>query len=136
MFPCMSKTKANHHDDIDWQKDAVRQYLNLVLSVPIKLVGKSDSDISKQLEAVNKKIAADNNDVLVNLDLIQLRMDLQKRLEFQTPENVKLRTNFCLSAKNYSELNGITATAWQELGIPRETLQKAGIVKTRSKRKI
>ena len=131
-----SAGKRNHQKDKSSQNDVVRGYLNLILSVPLPLVAKSDSDISKQLETVNKKIAAQSNDVLANLDLIQLRMDLEKCLEFQTPENVKLKRDFCLCAKDYSEANGITARAWRELGIPLATLQEAGIVQTRSKTKI
>jgi len=85
--------------------------------------------MKKRLDAVEAEIAA--ADPLKRLHLVQERLDLQSALE-ASESNVdlaQLEKDFITSAAPYSERKSISYSAWRELGVPTDVLDKAGIAR-------
>ncbi len=86
--------------------------------------------MKKRLAAVEDEIAA--ADPLKRLHLVQERLDLQAALEASesTVDIAALEKEFVSAAATYSERKGISYSAWRELGVPSNVLDKAGISRT------
>jgi hypothetical protein len=110
------------------QGRAVRRYLEaLEANKPRRGRKRSPDSMKKRLAAVESEIAA--ADPLKRLHLIQERLDLQSALE-ASESNVdlaQLEKDFIRSAAPYSERKNISYSAWRELGVPTDVLDKAGI---------
>jgi hypothetical protein len=113
------------------QGRAVRRYLEaLEANKPRRGRKRSPESMKKRLAAVEDEIAA--ADPLKRLHLVQERLDLQSALE-ASESNVdlaQLEKDFIKSAAPYSERKNISYSAWRELGVPTDVLDKAGITRT------
>ena len=113
------------------QGRAVRRYLEaLEANKPRRGRKRSPDSMKKRLAAVEAEIAA--ADPLKRLHLIQERLDLQSALE-ASESNVdlaQLEKDFIKSAAPYSERKSISYSAWRELGVPTDVLDKAGITRS------
>lgn len=110
------------------QGRAVRRYLEaLEASKPKRGRKRSPESMKKRLAAVEDEIAA--ADPLKRLHLVQERLDLQAALEAteSTVDINALEKEFINAAATYSERKGISYSAWRELGVPSNVLDKAGI---------
>lgn len=110
------------------QGRAVRRYLEaLEASKPKRGRKRSPESMKKRLAAVEDEIAA--ADPLKRLHLVQERLDLQAALEAteSTVDINALEKEFISAAATYSERKGISYSAWRELGVPSNVLDKAGI---------
>ena len=112
------------------QGRAVRRYLEaLEANRPRRGRKRSPDSMKKRLTAVEAEIAA--ADPLKRLHLVQERLDLQQALE-SSESNVdlaQLEKDFIKSAAPYSERKHISYSAWRELGVATDVLDKAGIVR-------
>ena len=113
------------------QGRAVRRYLEaLEANKPRRGRKRSPDSMKKRLAAVEAEIAA--ADPLKRLHLVQERLDLQSALE-ASESNVdlaQLEKDFIKSAAPYSERKNISYSAWRELGVPTDVLDKAGITRS------
>lgn len=113
------------------QGRAVRRYLEaLEANKPKRGRKRSPDSMKKRLAAVEDEIAA--ADPLKRLHLVQERLDLQAALEAteSTVDVNALEKEFISAAATYSERKGISYSAWRELGVPSNVLDKAGISRT------
>lgn len=112
------------------QGRAVRRYLEaLEANKPRRGRKRSPESMKKRLDAIEGEIAA--ADPLKRLHLVQERLDLQSALE-ASESNVdlaQLEKEFVKSAAPYSERKNISYSAWRELGVPTDVLDKAGITR-------
>ena len=112
------------------QGRAVRRYLEaLEANKPRRGRKRSPESMKKRLDAIEGEIAA--ADPLKRLHLVQERLDLQSALE-ASESNVdlaQLEKDFVKSAAPYSERKNISYSAWRELGVPTDVLDKAGITR-------
>ena len=112
------------------QGRAVRRYLEaLEANKPRRGRKRSPDSMKKRLAAVEDEIAA--ADPLKRLHLVQERLDLQSALEASESnvDLVQLEKDFVKSAAPYSERKNISYSAWRELGVPTDVLDKAGITR-------
>jgi hypothetical protein len=112
------------------QGRAVRRYLEaLEAHKPRRGRKRSPESMKKRLDNVEAEIAT--ADPLKRLHLVQERLDLQTALE-ASQSNVdlaQLEKDFVKAAAPYSERKGISYSAWRELGVPTDVLDKARIVR-------
>ena len=112
------------------QGRAVRRYLEaLEANKPRRGRKRSPESVKKRLAAIESDIAT--ADPLRRVHLVQERSDLQSALE-ASESNVDLdalEKDFVSSAAPYSERKGISYSAWRELGVPANVLEKAGITR-------
>ena len=112
------------------QGRAVRRYLEaLEANKPRRGRKRSPESMKKRLDAIEGEIAS--ADPLKRLHLVQERLDLQSALE-ASESNVdlaQLEKEFVKSAAPYSERKNISYSAWRELGVPTDVLDKAGITR-------
>jgi hypothetical protein len=112
------------------QGRAVRRYLEaLEANKPRRGRKRSPESMKKRLNTIEAEIAA--ADPLKRLHLVQERLDLQSALE-ASESNVdlaQLEKDFVKSAAPYSERKNISYSAWRELGVPTDVLDKAGITR-------
>jgi hypothetical protein len=85
--------------------------------------------MKKRLAVVETEIAT--ADPLKRLHLAQERLDLQAALAATNSkvDLAQLEKDFVKSAAPYSERKGISYSAWRELGVPANVLEKAGITR-------
>jgi hypothetical protein len=110
------------------QGRAVRRYLEaLEANKPKRGRKRSPESMKKRLAAVEDEIAS--ADPLKRLHLVQERLDLQAALETTeaTVDIDELEKEFVSAAATYSERKGISYSAWRELGVPSNVLDRAGI---------
>jgi hypothetical protein len=110
------------------QGRAVRRYLEaLEAHKPRRGRKRSPESLKKRLDDVETEIAT--ADPLKRLHLVQERLDLQNALEASESkvDLDQLEKDFVKSAAPYSERKGITYSAWREVGVPANVLEKAGI---------
>jgi hypothetical protein len=113
------------------QGRAVRRYLEaLEANKPKRGRKRSPESMKKRLAAVEDEIAS--ADPLKRLHLVQERLDLQAALEATeaTVDIEELEKEFVSAAATYSERKGISYSAWRELGVPGNVLDRAGISRT------
>ena len=111
----------------------VREYLEaLEANKPRRGRRQTPESIRKRLAVIEQKIV--DADPLNRVQLIQERMDLNKKLEANnnSVDLPKLEKAFISSARDYSERKGISYAAWRELGVPPHVLQQAGISRATS----
>lgn len=106
----------------------VREYLEaLRANKPKRGRKRTVESVKSQLAAVEAELK--DADPVRELQLVQRRMDLREELEsMKTKVNMKsIETSFVKIAKAYSQRNGITYTAWREIGVEPSVLKAAGI---------
>ena len=86
--------------------------------------------LRKRIAELDRDLKKDHDDPLKKLDLVQRRIDAQKKLdEFDAPVDLtKIEKEFVKEARAYGEAKGISAEAWIEMGVPRDVLKRAKIV--------
>ena len=109
---------------------AVKNYLEaLDKNRPRRGRKRTNESIKKRLSAIDAKLG--DASPLLRLQLVQERMDLEKELE-QLDAKVdlsELEAAFVKTAGQYAQRKGISYAAWRQLGVPAETLKKAGITR-------
>jgi hypothetical protein len=113
------------------QGRAVRRYLEaLEAHKPRRGRKRSPESLKKRLDDVETEIAT--ADPLKRLHLVQERLDLQNALEASESkvDLDQLEKDFVSSAAPYSERKGISYSAWRELGVPAQVLDRAGIARS------
>jgi hypothetical protein len=107
---------------------AVRRYLEaLEANKPRRGRKRSPESMKKRLTALEGELAT--ADPLRRLRLVQERLDLQAALK-ASESNVdlaQLEKDFIKAAAPYSQRKNISYSAWRELGVPTDVLDKAGI---------
>jgi hypothetical protein len=113
------------------QGRAVRRYLEaLEAHKPRRGRKRSPESLKKRLADVETEIAT--ADPLKRLHLVQERLDLQNALEASESkvDLAQLEKDFVSSAAPYSDRKGISYSAWRELGVPAQVLDRAGITRS------
>jgi len=108
----------------------VRDYLEAVRRNKPKRGRKRTPDsIKKRLAVIENQF--DDSDAITQLKLSQERLDLAMELaEMTTAQQIgPLEKAFVKVARSYGERNGITYTAWREIGVDPAVLKKAGITR-------
>ena len=106
----------------------IRMYLEIVEANKPKRGRKRTADsITKRLAAIQKELTT--ADAIVKLRLTQERMNLTAELATKQlgSDFAKLENQFVKIAAVYSQRNGITYSAWQEMGVQPNVLKRAGI---------
>lgn len=106
----------------------VRTYLEaLRRNRPKRGRKRTPESIRRRLKAIDVEFAT--ADAITQLKLTQERLDLDLELtELSAKSDIgPLEKEFIKVAKSYGERNGITYTAWREIGIEPAVLKKAGI---------
>jgi hypothetical protein len=113
---------------------AVRDYLAALESNRPKRGRKvSVEALAARLNETNEKVNAET-DPLRRLNLVQQALDLEAELERRGGEDgrdtVALETAFVKHAKSYADAQGISYSAWREIGVPPKVLAAAGITRS------
>lgn len=106
----------------------IRSYLDVVeANKPKRGRKRTIESITRRLNAITKEFAL--ADTVTRLRLTQERMDLERELKVKkaNADISKLEAQFVKVAKAYSDRNGITYTAWREIGVNPQVLKRAGI---------
>jgi hypothetical protein len=109
----------------------VRDYLEALRTNRPKRGRKRTADsIKKRLKAVADEVAA--ADALSELKLIQEQMDLEAELENfgEMVDLSGLEADFIRVAKQYSQRQGISYSAWRKVGVEPRVLKASGIDRT------
>lgn len=90
---------------------------------------RTPESIRRRLEAITKEF--ESADPISQLKLTQERIDLGIELEEMTASRdiAPLEKDFVKVAKSYGDRNGITYSAWREIGVEPAVLKKAGITR-------
>lgn len=82
----------------------------------------------KRLARVEEQLASEDNP-LTRLELEQLRIDLQRKVDSTDDSNdlSQLETEFTKVAKSYADRKKISYQAFRKVGVPASVLQRAGI---------
>jgi hypothetical protein len=107
---------------------AVRDYLEALRSNKPKRGRKRTADsIRKRLAEIDAELPF--ADAVRTLRLVQDKLDLQAELETADAkvDVTALEAAFVKVAKSYGTRNGISYTAWREVGVPAAALKAAGI---------
>ena len=111
---------------------AVRQYLDALQAYkPRRGRRRTSESIESRIAEIDSMI--DEVDSVTALKLVQERMDLQNEYDgmAEGDEMSELEAAFVKVALSYSERQGITYSAWRQIGVPASVLRKAGIRRTR-----
>lgn len=106
----------------------VRTYLEaLRRNRPKRGRKRTPDSIRRRMNAIT--VEYDTADPITQLKLAQEKLDLALELEEMTSHRdiAPLEKEFVKVAKSYGERNGITYTAWREIGVDPSVLKKAGI---------
>ena len=109
----------------------IRTYLEVLeANRPKRGRKRTTESITKRLAVIAQEMKT--ADAIVKLRLTQERMDLSKELssKLSKVDLDKLESQFVKVASAYSQRNGITFTAWRELGVQVPVLKRAGILAT------
>ncbi len=107
----------------------IRTYLDVLeANRPKRGRKRTIESITRQLIAIRKELLTADN--VTKLRLTQSRMDLERELKIKkaNADIGKLESQFVKVAGAYSTRNGITHTAWREIGVSTQTLKRAGIL--------
>ncbi|MCU1395733.1 MAG: hypothetical protein JWM34_4161 [Ilumatobacteraceae bacterium] len=107
---------------------AVREYLEALRNNKPKRGRKRTPDsIAKRLDAIDAELI--DADPVHELRLVQERLDLTAELASagQAVDLTAIEAEFVKVAKDYSERNGYSYTAWRTIGVEASVLKKAGI---------
>ena len=106
----------------------IRTYLDVVeANKPKRGRKRTIESITRRLAVIKKELPT--ADTVTKLRLTQERMDLERELKVKkaNADISKLESQFVKVARAYSERNGITYTAWREIGVGAQVLKRAGI---------
>lgn len=106
----------------------IRTYLDVLeANRPKRGRKRTIESISRRLNVIRKELAM--ADSVTKLRLTQERMDLERELKIKraNADIGKLEAQFVKVARAYSTRNGITYTAWREIGVTPAVLKRAGI---------
>jgi len=106
----------------------IRTYLDVLeANRPKRGRKRTIESITRRLNVIKKELLA--ADTVTKLRLTQERMDLERELKVKTAnaDIGKLESQFVKVARAYSARNGITYTAWREVGVAPQVLKRAGI---------
>lgn len=106
----------------------VRDYLEALRTNRPKRGRKRTADtIEKRLAAIAEEL--ETADAITELKLVQEQMDLEVELAGFTEmvDITGLEAEFVRVAKNYSERQGISYTAWRKVGVEPRVLKASGI---------
>ena len=109
----------------------VRDYLDALRSnKPRRGRKRTPESIEKRLAGIEEQLAG--ADGLTELRLVQERLDLTRELETlgQAVDTSMVEAAFVDVAKSYSERQGISDSAWREVGVEASVLKRAGITRT------
>jgi len=107
---------------------AIRVYLDVLeANRPKRGRKRTIESITRRLIAIRKETLT--ADTVTKLRLTQERMDLERELKVKkaNADIGKLEAQFVKVARAYSVRNGITYTAWREVGVSPQVLKRAGI---------
>ncbi len=107
----------------------IRTYLEVLeANRPKRGRKRTTESITKRLAVIAEELKT--ADAIVKLRLTQERMDLNGELssKLSKADFDKLESQFVKVAGAYSRRNGITFTAWRELGVQVPVLKRAGIL--------
>lgn len=126
--PPMSKTHKAALAQGRVEGRIIRTYLDVVeANKPKRGRKRTIESITRRLAVIKKELPA--ADTVTKLRLTQERMDLERELKVKkaNADISKLESQFVKVARAYSERNGITYTAWREIGVGAQVLKRAGI---------
>jgi len=106
----------------------IRTYLDVLeANRPKRGRKRTIESITRRLGAIKREL--DGADTVTKLRLTQERMDLERELKIKkaNADIGKLEAQFVKVARAYSSRNGITYTAWREVGVSPQVLKRAGI---------
>lgn len=106
----------------------IRNYLDVLeANRPKRGRKRTIESITRRLNAIKKELLA--ADTVTKLRLTQERMDLERELKVKSAnaDIGKLESQFVKVARAYAVRNGITYTAWREVGVTPQVLKRAGI---------
>ena len=106
----------------------IRTYLDVLeANRPKRGRKRTIESITRRLNVIKKELLA--ADTVTKLRLTQERMDLERELKVKAAnaDIGKLESQFVKVARAYSVRNGITYTAWREVGVSPQVLKRAGI---------
>lgn len=106
----------------------IRTYLDVLeANRPKRGRKRTIESITRRLNVIKKELLA--ADTVTKLRLTQERMDLERELKVKTAnaDIGKLESQFVKVARTYAVRNGITYTAWREVGVSPQVLKRAGI---------
>lgn len=109
----------------------VRDYLEALRTNRPKRGRKRTADtIKKRLAAIAAEL--EGADALNELKLVQEQMDLETELAGfgEVVDITGLEAEFIKVARNYSERQGISYTAWRKVGVEPRVLKAAGVDRT------
>lgn len=107
---------------------AVREYLeSLRANKPRRGRRRTPDTIKARLKAIESELAS--ADALNELKLRQERRNLENELHNRSSgvDHAALEKSFIQVAKSYGERQGISYSAWREVGVDAAVLKKAGI---------
>ena len=105
----------------------VRDYLDALRSnKPRRGRRRTPESIEKRLAGIEEQLAS--ADGLTELRLVQERLDLTRELETlgQAVDTSTVEAAFVGVAKSYSDRQGISYSAWREVGVEASVLKRAG----------
>ena len=108
----------------------VRDYLEaLKRTKPKRGRKRTPESIKRRLDTIKKEF--ENVDAVTQLKYAQERLDLAIELAELTAkvDIAPLEKAFVKIAKGYGERNGITYSAWREIGVDATVLKKAGVTR-------
>lgn len=106
----------------------IRTYLDVLeANRPKRGRKRTIESITRRLSAIKREL--ESADTVTKLRLTQERMDLERELKIKkaNADIGKLESQFVKVARTYSTRNGITYTAWREVGVSPQVLKRAGI---------
>jgi len=106
----------------------IRTYLDVLeANRPKRGRKRTIESITRRLSAIKREL--ESADTVTKLRLTQERMDLERELKIKkaNADIGKLESQFVKVARAYSTRNGITYTAWREVGVSPQVLKRAGI---------
>ena len=108
----------------------VKRYLAHVERQQQGVGGRTSEEIQVDIDQV--ELALDSATDINRLDLLQQRENLNRELLGAVPQNDdQLEEQFITVAKSYAERKDISYTTWREFGVPKQTLERANIARTR-----
>lgn len=115
------------------QSRAVREYLEALDagSKPGRKI--NPNELKRRIDDLEKRISSEENPA-ARVKLVQQRLEYERRLEAeQTSSDLDaLEKAFVDVAADYTERQGLSYTAWREVGVPAAVLKRAGIRRSTS----
>lgn len=106
----------------------IREYLEIVEATkPRRGRRRTPESIARRLTAITVELRS--SDPVTRVRLVQERLNLKRELAGMKSKSEVLaaETRFVKVAKRFSERNGVSWDAWQEVGVSPTVLKRAGI---------